>query len=212
MRKQGNYAASLDELRTGDALGSKRSDWPYPSADWIRQAERLVALGDGLAAILRGNEQPKDNTERLAVAQVYCDRNRLAAAARLMAEALEADPKHGDDLRTSLRYEAASAAALAGCGRGQDEPPPSETRKAELRRQALGWLKLDLTLRSQQLATADARKVVARAMTQWTTAPDLGGVRDSEALAKLSETERKEWRSFWADVEALLKRAGGWTP
>ena len=212
LRKQGNYAASLDELRTGHALGSKRSDWPYPSADWIRQAERLVALGDGLAAILRGNEQPKDNAERLAVAQVYCDRNRPAAAARLMAEALEADPKLGDDLRTGLRYEAASAAALAGCGRGQDEPPPSETRKAELRRQALDWLKLDLTLGSQQLATAEARKVVARAMTQWKTAPDLGGVRDSEALAKLSEAEREEWRSLWADVESLLKRAGGWTP
>ena len=184
LRKQGNYAASLDELRTGHALGSKRSDWPYPSADWIRQAERLVALGDGLAAILRGNEQPKDNAERLAVAQVDCDRNRPAAAARLWAKALEADPKLGDDLRTGLRYQAAASAALAGCGRSQDEPPPSETRKAELRRQALDWLKLDLTLRSQQLATAAARKVVARAMTKWKTAPDLGGVRDSEAPGK----------------------------
>ena len=46
-------------------------------------------------------------------------------------------------------------------------------------------------------------------MTQWKTAPDLGGVRDSEALAKLSEGEREEWRSFWADVESLLKRAEG---
>ena len=103
LRKQGNYAASLDELRTGHALGSKRSDWPYPSADWILQAERLVALGDGLAAILQGNQQPKDNVERLAVAQVYCDRNRPAAAARLRAKVLEADPKLGDDLQTGLR-------------------------------------------------------------------------------------------------------------
>jgi eukaryotic-like serine/threonine-protein kinase len=212
LRKQGSYAASLDELRTGHALGSKRSDWPYPSADWIREAERLVSLGDRLAAILRGDEQPKDNAERVAVAQVYCDRNRPAAAARLRAEALEADPRLGDDLRTGLRYEAAAAAAMAGSGKGQDEPPPSETRKAELRRQALDWFKLDLALSSQQLATADARKVVARAMTQWKTAADLGGVRDSEALAKLSEAEREEWRSLWADVESLLKRAGGWTP
>jgi hypothetical protein len=49
-------------------------------------------------------------------------------------------------------------------------------------------------------------------MTQWKTAADLGGVRNSEALAKLSEAEREEWRSLWADVESLLKRAGGWTP
>ena len=49
-------------------------------------------------------------------------------------------------------------------------------------------------------------------MMRWKTAPDLGGVRDSEALAKLSEAGHKEWRSLWADVESLLKRAGGWTP
>lgn len=43
-------------------------------------------------------------------------------------------------------------------------------------------------------------------MMRWKTAPDLGGVRDSEALAKLSEAGHKEWRSLWADVESLLKR------
>ena len=117
--------------------------------------------------------RPKDNAERLAVAQVYCDRNRPAAAARLMAEALEADPKLGDDLRTGLRYEAASAAALAGCGGARTSLLLTITRKAELRRQALDWLKLDLTLRSQRLATgtAEDRKDVARAMTRWKTAP-----------------------------------------
>jgi hypothetical protein len=35
---------------------------------------------------------------------------------------------------------------------------------------------------------------------------DLASVRDAESLAKLPEDERKAWRRFWADVDALLKR------
>jgi tetratricopeptide (TPR) repeat protein len=40
---RGEYAESLAELRTGHELGSKRPDWRYPSADWVRQAEQMLA-------------------------------------------------------------------------------------------------------------------------------------------------------------------------
>jgi hypothetical protein len=40
----------------------------------------------------------------------------------------------------------------------------------------------------------------------------LAGVRDPEALAGLPEAERKEWQAPWADVEALIARAGAGTP
>jgi hypothetical protein len=35
--------------------------------------------------------------------------------------------------------------------------------------------------------------------------PDLAGVRDEAALAKLPEEERKAWQALWADVAAILK-------
>ena len=45
-------------------------------------------------------------------------------------------------------------------------------------------------------------------MTRW----GLAGLPDAEALASLPEAERKEWQALWADVEALIARAGAGTP
>jgi tetratricopeptide (TPR) repeat protein len=174
----------------------------------------MTALADRLPALLKGDDHPRDAAERLTLARICHDTKRYAFAARLRAEALEADPKLGDDLRTGLRYNAACDAAQAGCMTGQEEPPPDDAWKAELRRQALDWLQLDLALRSQQLDTdtAEAREEVARAMASWRKDPDLTGVRDPDALAKLPESEREPWRALWADVEALRKRADLRTP
>jgi tetratricopeptide (TPR) repeat protein len=212
--RRGDYAGALALLRKGHELGSKQPGWRLASAQWVAEAERLAALADRLPALLKGDDHPRDAAERLTFAQICHDTRRFATAARLRAEALGADPKRGDDLQSAIRYNAASAAALAGCMTGQEEPHPDDARKAELRRQALDWLKLDLALRSQQLDTdsAEARQDVARAMASWTKDSDLLGVRDPEALAKLPEAEREEWRALWADVEALRKRAEGRTP
>ena len=37
--------------------------------------------------------------------------------------------------------------------------------------------------------------------------PDLAGIRDAAALAKLPADEQKAFTQFWADVAALLKKA-----
>ncbi len=51
-----------------------------------------------------------------------------------------------------------------------------------------------------------------KTLQHWKVDTDLTGVRDSEALAKLLEAERKQWQALWADVEALRKQAGGQAP
>jgi hypothetical protein len=38
-------------------------------------------------------------------------------------------------------------------------------------------------------------------------APDLAGLRDEVALAKLPVDEQKACRALWAEVDALLKKA-----
>ena len=62
------------------------------------------------------------------------DTKRYAAAARLWAEALEADPTLADDRRAQHRYNAACAAALAAAGQGEDDPKPDDAARAALRR------------------------------------------------------------------------------
>ena len=45
-------------------------------------------------------------------------------------------------------------------------------------------------------------------LTHWRADPDLTGVRDQDALAKLPEDERAKWQELWGEVDGLLQRVG----
>ena len=49
-------------------------------------------------------------------------------------------------------------------------------------------------------------------MQAWLNDSSFNGVRGDEALAKLPEAERREWRKLWEEVEELRKRAAGPQP
>ena len=108
------------------------------------------------------------------------------------------------------RYNAACAAALAGCGQGKDDPPLDEAAKARWRKQAIDWLKADLAAWSQVLESGppQARSVHLLTLQHWKADPDLAGLRDQAALAKLPEDEQKACRALWAEVDALLAKTG----
>jgi hypothetical protein len=116
-------------------------------------------------------------------------------------EAFAADPKLADAPRSDSRYWAACSAVLAGRGPGKEA--------AKLRRQALAWLRTDLTRNAPVLegGTAQDRAWLQEAMRLWQTAPDLAGVRDAGALAGLPAAERAGWVKLWADVAATRARA-----
>ena len=44
-------------------------------------------------------------------------------------------------------------------------------------------------------------------MQYWRSDGDLAGVRGNDALARIPAEERKEWERFWAEVDALIRRA-----
>jgi tetratricopeptide (TPR) repeat protein len=200
--QQGDYKGALAELREAHELGSARPNWRFPTAEWVKQAEQMAALADRVPAVLRGDDRPRDRAEHLALARVCHETKRFAAAARLLAEVMEADPGLADDPRAGLRYNAACCAALAASGQGKDDPPPDDASKARLRPQALAWLRADLALWSRQFDTDAA--TARRMLTHWRSDPDLTSVRDPGALAKLPEAEAAGWRALWGDVAALL--------
>jgi hypothetical protein len=47
----------------------------------------------------------------------------------------------------------------------------------------------------------------SQTLQHWKAVPDLAGLRDETALAKLPEDEQRACRALWAEVEALLKKA-----
>jgi serine/threonine-protein kinase len=79
-----------------------------------------LALEGRLPAVLQGPDKPTNAAELLDLAWVCQLRKRYAAAARLAADVFAAKPQPRDDVPGARRYNAACAAALAGCGLGAD--------------------------------------------------------------------------------------------
>jgi tetratricopeptide (TPR) repeat protein len=208
LRDQGQFAEALEELRLGDALGSKRPGWTYPSAEWVRQCERLVELDGKLPAILRGDTKPASATDRLELALCQRYKRLHVGAVRFSCDAFTADPKLADDLRSRQRYYAARSAALAAAGQAEDAKNLPDKERLGLRRQALHWLRDDLALWAQvaERAEALAKQQVRRAMQHWQQHTELASVRDKAALDQLPDDERMQWRQLWDDVAALLAR------
>jgi tetratricopeptide (TPR) repeat protein len=208
LRQQGRLAESLESFRRGHALGVKQNNWPYPSALWVRQAERLAAaLEQKLPAFLNGEYRPTANKERLGLASVCLMKKLYRAAASLYAAILATDPRLAEDMKEAHRYRAACAAALAGSNQGSDAGNAQE--QARWRRQALTWLRADLAHSARQLQSGQAagRFEVQARMRLWLRDSALAGLRDRDAVAKLPAEERQACHLLWADVAALLKKA-----
>jgi hypothetical protein len=169
----------------------------------------MVAIDSRLSTILRGDQPPKDDRERLQLAQRAYDKALHAAAVKLWAEALSADPKLADDRKAQTCYDAACAAALAGCGQGKDNPAPNDAAKAKFREQARAWLQAELAAWTKLLESgpAGARPFIAQSLKHWREDTDLAGIREAKALEALPEAEREAWRALWAGVDALMARA-----
>jgi tetratricopeptide (TPR) repeat protein len=208
---QGRFTEAVLALKAGHKLGSHRHDWPYPSADWRREAERLVKLDAKLPKVLKGEIKAANAAERITLGwlcrQPY--KQLYAAAAGFYAEAFTADGKLGDDPATANRYNGACAAALAGCGQGKDASTLADRERARLRGQALDWLRADL--RAWRLLLEEdpdkAGLALLQQMQHWQTDADFAGVRGPDALAKLPEAERQSWQQLWHDVADLRARA-----
>jgi serine/threonine-protein kinase len=204
-----NHLQNLTEASraAGDSKGLAEAERQLAE---LRETDpAMAAFVAKLRAMVKGEERPKDVRERLQFAQRAYDIARFAAAARLWQEALELDPRLGDDRHDQHRYNAACAAALAGCGQGKDDPRPSDDQKITLRHRALRWLTADLGAWTTLLETdkKERRGGIKEILEHWKRDNDLAGIRDDAELAKLPETERGAFRKLWADVDALLNKA-----
>jgi tetratricopeptide (TPR) repeat protein len=189
---------------------------PKPPGGSSKEADAADNLRIVMMEVIRRAE-PKAAVERVAFAQL-CQEvgKRYAAASRFYAEAF-ADPSgqgliplRGAQVNVTLWYrsKATRAAALAGCGQGEDAAGLGEMQRLRWRQQALTWLRADLRACEQHLdrEPMEARPKVTEKMRQWLAEPDFNGVRGAEALARLPEAERAAWARLWADVADLLAR------
>jgi tetratricopeptide (TPR) repeat protein/serine/threonine protein kinase len=201
LRRQGEFRPALEELRRGHELGSKRRGWQYPSANWVRQCERLVELDGRLPDFLDGKAAPAGPGERIELAQLCSLKRLYGAAARFYEGAFAGPPEAAAKL---ARYDAACAAALAGCGRGDDAAQVDDGERGRLRALALGWMRDELARGGKELEKNPTEVRDGLRRCQWD--PALTAVREPDKLVKLPQAERDAWRRLWADVADMLER------
>jgi serine/threonine-protein kinase len=210
LQNQGRFVEALEALHRAHAIGSQTPGWRHPSADWVRECERLIELDRKLPAVLRGDTEPSSAAERLELAALcqHPSKRLHAAATRLYVAAFAADPKLAADLRQQHRYYAARSAALAAAWQGEDAKHLPDKVTLMLRRQGLRWLQADLALYTKLADREEAtvKQAVRQRLTQWQEDTDLASIRDKAALDRLPEDERQHWRKLWEDVAALLKK------
>jgi serine/threonine-protein kinase len=209
LRSQGEFTQAIAELRRARELVKTNPELAQTIERELAATERQASLTARLPAVLSGKLRPGDARETLAFAQLCYEKKLHGASARFWSEAFRGQPKLADDMQAQHRYNAACAAALAGCGQGKDDPPLGETAKERSRKQALDWLKADLAAWSKVLQTgpANARKAIVKTLQDWRVDTDLAGLRDTEALKRLTAAEQAACRALWAELDALLANA-----
>jgi hypothetical protein len=164
----------------------------------------MLVLQEQLPAIVSGEKKPAGAAEALEFASLCQVRKEYPDAVRLFTYAFAADPRRADNLQSTPRYRAARCAVLAAA-----DLEPRDTEKPRLRRQALDWLRADLTLWDTQTSTKQTVSMapVLLALWGWQNDAGLASVRDTKALALLPGPERKAWEKLWVDVEAARQQA-----
>jgi eukaryotic-like serine/threonine-protein kinase len=202
---QGNYEKALEATRAALALAGPEHQKRFPRlAQQIPRLERKIRQLRRLPAVLTGQDRPSP-AERAEFGELCYEQGLYAASVRLHSEAFTADPKLAD----GWSHNAASSAALAGCGKGKDDPAPDQAARTKLRGQALDWLKAELATRGRlDAGDSNRREDIVLEFNQWKVDNDLAAVREPEALKKLPDAERKAWEALWAEVDRLLERAG----
>jgi serine/threonine-protein kinase len=211
LHKSGRVAEARKTLAEAVLANDWRAVKARDQDGWIRHVLRREAetmILPDLPAFLDGKREPQDNDERLALLGICQFTNRTRALARLYADTFVAAPQLAEDVRAGHRYNAARAAAQAGCGHGEDGGKLSQEERTHWRQQAHAWLEFDLAAWTMKLddGTAANRRLVGQTLTGWLADPDLAGLREPGALKMLPAEERNEWLAFWKQVEALMNR------
>jgi tetratricopeptide (TPR) repeat protein len=196
-----NGYKDFQRIKTEPALAPLRSQ-----EDFRRQFAALY-LDERLPAILAGKDKPANTIEKLTLAIICGQHKKLyAASARFYSAAFDDLPKLMEDRVNQHRYNAACVAALAGCGQGADAAKLEAAKRAELRKQALKWLRADFSAWNTLKEDAKHRSRIMEVLKHWQVDTDFAGVRGTDSLAKLPAEESAAWQKLWSDVADFLEK------
>jgi len=157
-------------------------------------------------------EKMNPTNRNLSIA--YCSLGHALVRQQKLTEAVAIVRKAVDlgdlvDQYCPARYDAAGVTVLAACSQGKDGVALDAKECAQLRGRALAWLRECLIVMRKDLEKEPANALsVMKDMQHWQQDTDFNGVRGDDALAKLPDAERREWRKLWEEVENLRNPGG----
>jgi tetratricopeptide (TPR) repeat protein len=143
LEEAGRFSEAVVALKKGNGLGGSRLT--HRSLRWLAECERWLRLEEKLTALTAGKLMSVGAADRLELAALCHKKKQFVKAAQFCKSAFDEAPALANDTNSRARYNAACAAALAGCGVGEDAPPPDDARRAAFRAQALAWLRDELS-------------------------------------------------------------------
>ena len=209
LRGQGDYAGALAMLRRGHELGTRQPGWRYPSAQWVADAERMAALAASAPGHAQGRGPPEGRRRAPGPRPDVLRHEALRRRRPVLGRGAGGRPEARRRPPGRHRYNAACAAALAGCRTGQGRPEARRRRAGQAARPGprLAEGRAGRLGQAPRIRPAPGTTGVAQVLTHWKQDPDLAGIRDGAALMKLPAPEQKAFAQLWADVASLLKTA-----
>lgn len=196
---RGRAKEACEILRRCDELGRSRANWRHPSAQWLAEAEAMVAQQAELVAVARGERKAASAAEAIEAAAHVAQAGAWSLAAHAYGEAFAAHPELLADAGTGHALAAARVALQAA----QEEWSHVDERDAR-RGEALRWLRQALVAFTGQLAAGgESAAQVDGALQSWGDAPELAMVRDPGGLAALPKSRAAAWQAFWSEVAAI---------
>jgi serine/threonine protein kinase len=194
----------------------------------IGKSTDVFGLGGILCVILTG-QPPYTQTRQALLGDVSeafarldgcgADPELIALAKACLTPAPEARPADAGEVADRVtRYRGDLAARRADEERvlwlchvtqesGEALPPAAQEARARLRQQAASFLRAEVAMQAQRLASTNPTEATAarQVLEALRVLPSLTGVRDPAGLANLSEDERQMWQAFWEEIEGLLR-------
>jgi tetratricopeptide (TPR) repeat protein len=209
LKAEGEFREALAELKQGYELTPPKDPARPAIQNLIQACQRQIALEERLPAILTGEAEPASSAERIEFAKVCALKKLFVSAAELYQDAFRSEPELAANVMSFRRYDAAAAAIRASHSPEQEHAALSQADRARWRKQALDWLRADLSLLQKKQTTPQGRVEARKWLLLLKRSPAFAPARDTSALEQLPEAEREEFRKLWADVESLLARITG---
>jgi serine/threonine-protein kinase len=207
---------SLGRFSESSAAAQQVIQSPDASEPWrqvmrrrLEMSQCLASIQDKIPALLAGRDELSD-AAKLRVLAEWLDlfKRQPVASVRIfdIAFSKEATLKPGP--KSPDRFQAACAAALAGCGAGNDTAGLDIKTRKQMRAKSLRWLRADLDYWYNHFMNGKMaeRLAAAQAMHAWKDEKNLEAVREPAQLAQFPEAERLEWQELWSAVDALAVR------